>query len=148
MFTKILVPLDGSNISEQALEPAIRIAEKFEASIMLLRVFTPELEPATAGMSLRYPTLSFAHEQQECDKAEAYLRSMRAQWLGARVPISTRITTGSAPEMIVDAARQTQADLIVMSTHGRTGLNRLVYGSVAEAVLRGAHLPVLLIPVK
>jgi nucleotide-binding universal stress UspA family protein len=148
MFTKILVPLDGSNLSEQALEPAIRIAEKFGASIVLLRVFTPDLEPVAAGMSLRYPTLSYAHEHNECDKAEAYLRSMRAQWLGVGVPISTRTSTGSAPEMILDAAGQTQADLIVMSTHGRTGFNRLVYGSVAEAVLRGTHLPVLLIPIK
>ena len=148
MFTKILVPLDGSFFAERALEPAILIAQKFEASLVLLRVFTPELEPVSAGMSLQYPELSHSHEQIECEIAESYLRSTRAQWLGMGVPMSTRVMTGSAPEMILDAAAQTGAELIVMSTHGRTGLRRLLYGSVAEAVLRGTRLPVLLIPLK
>jgi nucleotide-binding universal stress UspA family protein len=55
---------------------------------------------------------------------------------------------GAPPELILDTAKAENVDLIVMSTHGRSGLNRLLYGSVAEAVLRGAHLPVLLIPFK
>jgi nucleotide-binding universal stress UspA family protein len=112
---------------------------------MLLRVFTPELEPVSAGMSLQYPKLSSLHEHNECELAESYLRSTQAQWVG--VPMTTRVATGSAPAMIQEAAAQAGIDLIVMSTHGRTGFSRLLYGSVAEAVLRGTHLPVLLIPI-
>ncbi|MEP7356488.1 MAG: universal stress protein [Anaerolineales bacterium] len=148
MFTNILVPLDGSRFAERALEPAIQMAQKFDATILLVRVFTPELEPIAAGMSLRYPELSSIHERNECELAESYLRSIRAQWLGMEVPMATRVMTGSAPEMIQEAAMQAGTDLIVMSTHGRSGFSRLLYGSVAEAVLRGTHLPVLLIPIK
>ena len=54
--------------------------------------------------------------------------------------------SGTPPEVIVNFAREQSIDLIVMSTHGRSGFSRLIYGSVAEAVLRGAHLPIMLIP--
>jgi nucleotide-binding universal stress UspA family protein len=64
------------------------------------------------------------------------------------LPVDYQLAFGAAPEMIVHIADQTHAELIVMSTHGRSGLNRFLYGSVAEAVLRGAHVPLLLIPVK
>ena len=80
--------------------------------------------------------------------AEGYLHAIQSQWQATGVPVSTRVAIGAAPELIVHVANQINADLIVMSTHGRSGLSRFLYGSVAEAVLRGTQLPLLLIPAK
>jgi nucleotide-binding universal stress UspA family protein len=86
------------------------------------------------------------HRAQE--SAEAYLDGIRCRWLQAGVPIRTQVFSGTPPELIVAVAKEQAVDMIVMSTHGRSGFSRLVYGSVAEAVLRGAHLPVLMIPIR
>jgi nucleotide-binding universal stress UspA family protein len=82
--------------------------------------------------------------QHQLDEAEGYLLNYPVPLPG--IPVRTRVLAGVAPELIVATAAEEPVDLIVMSTHGRAGLTRLLYGSVAEAVLRGAHTPVLLIP--
>ena len=149
MFKRILVTLDGSDLSERALQPAFEIAEKFGAQITLLRVIaidTPVL--AAAGAGPQYLHLRDLREEREQAEAEAYLHGIQAQWRGLPVSVATRVVVGAAPEMIVLAAEQCDAELIVMSTHGRSGLNRFLYGSVAEAVLRGTQSPLLLVPVK
>jgi nucleotide-binding universal stress UspA family protein len=148
MFTKILVTLDGSDLSERALEPAFHIAQKFDAKIFLLRVLTAEFETVGAGMGLAYNELRSMYDRHDREEAATYLQAIKAQWQGAGVPVYTRVMTGAPPEMILAVAEEAGVDLIVMSTHGRAGLSRLLYGSVAEAVLRGTQLPVLLIPVK
>jgi nucleotide-binding universal stress UspA family protein len=68
--------------------------------------------------------------------------------LGSGVSVRTEVVSGAPPDVILDVADAEHVDLVVMSTHGRSGLGRLVYGSVAESVLRGSRIPVLLIPVK
>jgi len=148
MFKRILVTLDGSDISERALEPAFHVAQKFGASITLLRVLTVERVAAAAGAGPQYFELAGLHEQHDRSEAEAYLRALRRLWEATGVPITTRVAVGAPPEMILAAASDGQADLIVMSTHGRSGISRFLYGSVAEAVLRGTELPLLLVPVK
>jgi nucleotide-binding universal stress UspA family protein len=147
MFKRILVTLDGSDFSERALEPAIHIAQKFGAEVLLLRVLTLEAV-AAAGTGPQYFELSGLHEQHDRDEAEAYLRAIKRLWESTDVPIATRVAVGAPPEMILIAAGDCDIDLIVMSTHGRSGISRFLYGSVAEAVLRGTQLPLLLIPVK
>jgi len=149
MYRHILVTLDGSDLAERALQPAFLFAEKFGAEVTLLRV-QPANEPLTAaaGSGPQYMQLSDMCEASERADSEAYLHGIQQQWRATGVPISTRLAFGAAPELIVRVASQINADLIVMSTHGRSGLNRFLYGSVAEAVLRGSQLPLLLIPVK
>lgn len=147
MFAKILVPLDGSEFAERALEPAVALARKFEADIVLLRVAIAE--EVVVGLATTGPqqydmrNMGLGRAQREAD---AYLDGLRLRWLDAGVPMRTTVLIGTPPELIVAAAKAEGADLIVMSTHGRSGIRRLVYGSVTEAVLRGARVPVLSIP--
>ncbi len=147
MFNKILVPLDGSALAERALEPAIRLARQFGGEITLLRVVVPEpVLVALPGLSPRPYDVYDAELRRDQEEAGAYLSGLKLQWHGAGVAIHAEVLSGTPAEMIVDVAQGRAVDLIVMSTHGRSGVNRLLYGSVAEAVLRGAHLPILLIP--
>ncbi len=148
MFKRILVSVDGSDFSERALEPAFELARQFRADVILLRVVALETVVMAAGNGPQYLELREMREERDRDESEAYLRGIQAQWRPTGVPIATRVAIGAAPEMIVQVAEQCDAELIVMSTHGRSGLNRFLYGSVAEAVLRGTQLPLLLIPVK
>jgi nucleotide-binding universal stress UspA family protein len=147
MFTKILVPLDGSEFAEQALPLACSLAQRFDGEIILVRVVVPEnLVIASPAMGALYPELPVEQSRLDREEALAYLRRVSEKCAVARVSHTGEVFEGAPAEMILEAAERTGADLIVMSTHGRTGLSRLVYGSVAEAVLRGGRVPVLLVP--
>jgi len=149
MFAKILVPLDGSELAERALIPAFAMAEKFQSEVVLLRVSMAE--SITVGLPALAPhvyALGRVGVRRDEQQAEAYLNGIKTRWRGSGVPINVESLWGAPPEMIVAAANEQQVDLIVMSTHGRSGVDRLIYGSVAEAVIRGVHMPVLLVPSK
>jgi nucleotide-binding universal stress UspA family protein len=149
MFTKILVPLDGSELAERALKPAFAIAQKFKSEILLLRIALSE--QAAVGLSALAPfSYDFPRAGLSCyeEEAESYLNRIQLCWLNSGVPIYAEVRQGVPAQLIVSAAHEQRADLVVMSTHGRSGFDRLVYGSVAEAVMRGAHVPVLLVPRK
>ena len=146
MYNKILVALDGSEQAERALKPAFEIAEKFGSEVALLRVpVAQQYVTMPSGSSVIVPETLVERDREE---TEAYLRAIKTQWLGWTASIRTEAIAGSPAEVILHVAATDQADLIIMSTHGRSGLSRLLYGSVAESVLRGARMPVLLIPLK
>lgn len=149
MFAKVLVPLDGSELSTRAVEPAVALARKFEAGVILLRVLAPEenpVAPQPAGVAYAG---TFEHAAQLIRRdAEGYLHGVRAEWHHTGVPIGTRVIPGAPARVIIDVARAEGVDLIVMSTRGRSGMDRWIYGSIAEAVLRGTDVPVMLIPVR
>jgi nucleotide-binding universal stress UspA family protein len=137
---RILVPTDFSELSNRALRDAVALAEKFDATIDLVYVIEPP----------PYPEFGYAHIPIK----EAGLRELAEIQIGklrAEVPALTRlvkdtmIRTGNAPYEIVQTALQLNSDLIVMSTHGRTGLKRLALGSTAEKVVRHATCPVLVL---
>jgi nucleotide-binding universal stress UspA family protein len=132
----ILVPLDGSVLAELALKPAVELAREKDAKLVLLRA-------AEAHTTVGDPTeaqVAVVHE------AEEYLAGVRARVLdGGVAAAETSVWYGRPAEAIVEAARYRNADLIVMSSHGRSGLGRLVLGSVAESVLRATATPILLI---
>jgi len=148
MFEKIIVTLDGSRLAEEAMEPAINLAQAFEGEVILLRVVMVEEAAVAAGMGVTYFDIREAIEKHGLEEAEAYLKSIETQWRSKGVRIRSEAVSGAPAEMIVETAKRLGAGMIVMSTHGRSGLGRLIYGSVAEAVLRAAIVPVLLIPVK
>lgn len=148
MFRKILVPLDGSDLAERALEPAFALAHKFGSEIILLRVIVPDellvsLPSLIPPVATRYQTKPLRHAEE----ADAYLFGVKMRWSASGVRILTEVLGGTPPQVIVTYAQEHLVDMIVMSTHGRSGFSRLIYGSVAEAVLRGAHLPILLTPI-
>lgn len=137
-FKHILVPLDGSELAERALEPAVTMAGTMGAEITLVRVVIPVY--LWAPFMEIEPTYDLAQERNERE-TRAYLQEVRDRLLGqnSSLQISTLVLSGPVAEAIIDFATQSDIDLIVMSSHGRSGLGRWVYGSVAEKVLRGAR---------
>lgn len=147
MFTKLLVPLDGSELAERALDSAFTLAQQSEGSLVLLRVAVPQLSPATAtpiygDYGLTLPMQSAAEAETE---AETYLKQLRADRAPRGLAVWLEIAQGQVAESIVDRSTALGVDLIVMSSHGYSGLTRWMLGSVAEKVLRAAPAPVLIL---
>ena len=134
MFNTILVPLDGSTLSERALPVALALARNTAAQVILARV--PTGEDAQTMADGRRP------EQARGD-AQVYLDTLRLSHQQPGLNLRTRLMTGDVASTIVDTAATERADLIVMSTHGYSGVTRWLLGSVTEKVLRTAPCPVL-----
>jgi nucleotide-binding universal stress UspA family protein len=131
---KILVPVDFSDCSRKALQYAIPFARQFDAELVLLHV--EELLPAVADMG----PIPIELPPNGRVELEAVQRS-----LGGAVSSSTSLRAGSPHVEIAAAARELGIDLIILSTHGRRGLSRVVLGSTAEKVVRHAPCPVLVV---
>lgn len=134
---RLLVPVDFSDCSLEALEYAVQVGKQFKAVVTILHV----LEPVSYGLDF---TLRHAGEDRQVrNRVESCLSEF------ARLLVSQGLTTqhevrgGTPRDSILDCARERESDLIVMGTHGRRGLSHLATGSVAEAVLRRAPCPVL-----
>lgn len=123
------------------------MAQCFGAAVCLVRVVAQDIAAFTTALRPQVEELEHVQEQHERLLAEAYLNDVKARW-GPGMMIETHVAMGAPPEAILKVAREKKADLIVLSTHGRSGFERLLYGSVAEAILRGSHIPVLMIPTK
>ena len=126
MIRWVLVPLDGSALSEHAVTTAVEIARRTHATLGLALVEEGSAPPQRSDQSV-------------------YLRSVARLGSGAGVPVTTTLLSGPVVEALVTRAQAMGADLIVMTTHGRSGLSRLLFGSVAEGVVRRASIPVLLV---
>ncbi len=142
MYQNILVPLDGSALAEAALHHAEALALEFKSNMILLRVvispyqlIAPDL--VLSGAVTELPGLR--------DQAVQYLQGLSGELREKGISYQTAILDGPVPDAITDFAKSEHVDLIVMSTHGRGGISRWVYGSVAEKVLQAAPCPVLLI---
>ncbi len=145
MFSKILVPLDGSEIAERALAPALALANKPGAHLTFLRV---PLVPTgwDRGIEGTDPYIEAWAEQRygmERKLAQDYLAKVKQQSLRDDVEVETKIMEGDVATVILQAAAE--HDLVVMSTHGYSGLTKWMMGSVAEKVLTSASCPALVI---
>ena len=137
-FQSILVPLDGSPLSKQALTWAVDLAEKYQAQIVLFRVgLLPDLWSLQEASEM---DSQLDELQSQCMK---YLLSIQARLQGQRV--KAEYAVGNATQRIVERSNQLDCSLVVMNSHGRDGLSRWMIGSVAEKVARHAGCPVLLI---
>ena len=148
MLHKLLVPLDGSELAEQALPYATELAQKFDAEVILLWVLQPPpIVPVTEFAVIPYQDEAYVERAEE--QAREYLGGIRARLIEAgiraRVAIVKSISVAGA---IVDFAEKQAVDLIVKTTHGRSGISRWVFGSVASKVLEQAPCPVFLVRVK
>lgn len=143
-FRHLAVPLDGSDDGERALEPAERLRKAFDARLTLLRVVPAPMELTSIyGMSgVRVERES--HRQRRAE-AEEYLEAVAGRAGGEPAPETVVLESAGAAEGVIEGARAAGADLIVLSSHGRSGLERTVIGSVADKVIRGTTLPVLVI---
>ena len=144
MFEKILIPLDSSELAERALKPGMALAEQGNADVFLLSV--PFMEQAfveeQAGVGFMLPDQSLTQSRRDLTE---YQEAMKRRYAHPNVRIHTTIIDGDEAGVIVDAAIRENVDLIVMSTHGRSGFSRWMLGSVTERVLRHAPCPVLVV---
>ncbi len=137
MFRKILVPLDSSRFAEAALAPAISIARALQAEIDLVMVHEPRPLAGAADV---------AWHAEQVESEDRYMTTMADQLSSyGTVPTTSVVLSGDVVQTICNRVRDGNADLIVMSSHGRTGINRAWIGSVADGLLRKAGVPVLMI---
>ncbi len=140
MIKSILVPLDGSPLSERALPWAFDLAEKYSAQIILLRVgILPDV------WSLQDPPEIDTRLDELETQCMKYLLQVESRLQDRKVPVKAEYCVGNASQRIVERSQQPDCSLIVMNSHGRDGLARWMIGSVAEKVSRHASCPVLLI---
>ena len=133
----ILVPVDFSQDSEEAVGCAIGLAQQFQARLTLLHaIYVPEA--AEVNMAAYLDKI-----QSESDQLMA---ACRKRVEDAGVTVDSLVVRGVPSHRITETAQEQQADLIVMGTHGRTGLRHMLIGSVAERVVRHASCPVMVVP--
>lgn len=142
MFSKLLVPLDGSTLAEKALPYAVSLARRMESELVLLQVL--EMPPVIEG--------SLAAENALISSAESYLEKVkeiitdsdRVQHIPAE-QVHSKVAFGNPQYEVAEIAATSGANLIVMTTHGRSGVAQLIMGSVASGVIQHTDLPVLVI---
>lgn len=144
-FKKILVPVDFSSDSARAVRMAMELALRYDAALTLIHVYEPVAYALPDGHTFfTQPQLDelFVEFRKYLDAIQAEAKA------GGVARVETRLEQGFAASQICESAEQMGCDLIVMGTHGRTGLSHLFLGSVAERVLRMAPCPVLTVKTK
>jgi len=143
-FSNILVPVDFSPVSKRVIAHAVSIAKRFDAAVHVVHAFElpPPLRPDLTVWSGDFRATL---EKQGHDEGVRTLRTLLDDRDFAGVPITTEVKPGHPYDVILASAEARKSDLIVMGTHGRTGLSHLVMGSVAEKVVQHAPCPILTI---
>ncbi|CAH2030222.1 universal stress protein [Trichlorobacter ammonificans] len=143
-FTTILLATDFSDTSHQAAEYALDLARSFEARLLVLHVIN---EPVDLR-GFYVPHISFEQLEKEIETGAArMLETFCTEQFGDYGAVETALATGVPFEEILRMAEERSADLIVIGTHGRTGLDHLIFGSTAERVVRSASCPVMTVRV-
>lgn len=139
-FKRILWPTDFSESSYQALDAAKTLVSTFSGKLWAVHVVgpIPAIEPST---TFNIPLL----ERELLQYAQTKLKDVVGRLLERDFPVKQMVLSGFAAEEITRVARQEKIDTIVMATHGRTGFNRMAFGSVAEKLIRTAPCPVLVV---
>ena len=156
MFERIIVPLDGSRLSAQAIPYASEVGKRFDAEIILVRVLAPSglaIVSQATGMEDAAATDIIAQEARVKDvdnasNAKRYLMNWAQSLKTQGVKASYQVTIGTPAKAIMELAIAQQASLIVMMSHGRGWFKRAIMGSVADEILRGSAVPVLIIRAK
>jgi nucleotide-binding universal stress UspA family protein len=154
---KILVPIDYSSDSEQALLWGVSLSEKYGARVVLLHVIPKAVEEVfPQGIGVTSPPAYYYERMPPgnrpfggqaiiidlVDKAQAELQDFAQRNLKEPMPLEAKVAVGKPAEEILRVAHEERVDLIIMGTHGRTGLRHLLLGSVAEEITRHAACPV------
>jgi len=146
MYRNILVPIDGSRLSDKAVKEAAMLAQAGKAKLLLFHVVAPYQMPVYAeGMNI--PSLPRATAaKKSARRAGRILASAEKRARAAKVPASRAWAISGTPHnAIVEIARKRRCDLIVMASHGRTGLSKFLLGSETQAVLAMVKVPVLVV---
>jgi nucleotide-binding universal stress UspA family protein len=149
MFERVIVPLDGSKVGESALPVIRQLADKLtpgaKVDVTLIGVITLLRHWVVVGEASA--PVSYTEEELNLIKGRVadYLKKTGESIIGSNISVNTVVTSGNAAEEILKTADRVKADLIAMSTHGRSGLRRLAFGSITDKVLRGSRIPVLMV---
>lgn len=140
LIKKILVPVDFSDYSKDALKYAVQFAKQFNARLYIVYVVEPVIYPADFSMGqVAIPSL----ENDIKNRAEEEMESLVKSFVDPSIKTEKIIKTGKPFVEIIETAREVDADIIIMATHGHTGVEHLLFGSTAEKVVRKAPCPVL-----
>jgi nucleotide-binding universal stress UspA family protein len=143
MFNHILVPVDGSAASSEALEKAVAVAQAFKSRVTVVSVIDIY---AFVGMGIDAGHGHAEYLKAVTDQAETAVRDAKLIFDAAGIELIASVIEGQVIyQNIIDAATSANADLIVMGSHGRKGFAKLVLGSVASQVLAHTHLPVMIV---
>jgi nucleotide-binding universal stress UspA family protein len=146
VYRKILVPLDGSALSESVLEHVIAIASGCKVpEVVLIRVRQPLDQTVTIAVD--YETASELDNAYQ-EEAVSYLEQVATGLKEKGLLANTTVLTGKPAEEILNYAQNSGVDMIIMSTHGRSGTARWVLGSVADRVIRHSTVPVIITPAR
>lgn len=143
MFKHIFVPLDGSLRAEQALPVAARIAQVEEGSLCLVRVISPAID--FSGGLAPVPAMSEQALKAELSAATEYLKALTASPAMIGIEMRTEVLSGVPAFSLVTAIEASEADLIALCSHGRTGFSRWALGSIAHALVHQSSVPVLVL---
>ena len=149
MFERVLVPLDGSKVGESALPVIEQLVDKLAPSakveITLIGVITLLRHWVVVGEASA--PVSYTDEELQIikERVSDYLIKTAESLKKRGVSVNTIVSSGNAADEILKAVDEVKADLIAMSTHGRSGLRRLAFGSITDKVLHGSHIPVLMV---
>lgn len=147
-YEKILVPLDGSAFAAQALPHALALAVQSKAELILFRV-VPDASSLSQVLEQSRNIMHIDDRQEHfVDEALAALEKLAEELRLHDLKVTPVVQSGPPAAKLIDYAHEKGVDLIVMSSHGRSGLNRWVFGSVAEKVLRGAGCSIFLVRAK
>ena len=140
LIKNILVPIDFSDYSKNALRYAVQFAKQFKAKMYLIYVVEPMIYPADFSMGqVAIPSM----DSDLQNRADEELKSIAKNFIESSIKSETIIRTGKPFVEINETAKEVDADLIIMRTHGHTGVEHLLFGSTAEKVVRKAPCPVL-----
>ena len=149
MFKKIMVPLDGSELAECVI-PYVEdfIDQGRVESIVFVRVIKHVVNPASFEEGMTFITEDLDKlESEKKSFAESYLKKVVSRLKGSGVKFQTEVLVGRIGDNLIDYIRANDFDLILIATHGRSGLSRWVRGSVADKILSASHVPVLMVRV-
>lgn len=139
-FNKILVPIDFSDFSKSALKYAVTFAQQYHSKLILIYVMEPVIYPPDFSMGqITLPTVNFDMDK----RAKEELDKLAEVEIGSLVQVQTLIKTGKPFVEIIETAKDEDVDLIIISTHGHSGVEHILFGSTADKVVRKAPCPVL-----
>lgn len=150
MFGRILVPLDGSRLSEKALPYAVELAKRFDSEVILIRAVAPaSVQPALGAESVQAVEImmeeSKSLERHSVGRARRYLTLKEQQLAGDKLKLTKRVVLGAPAQVILSECKRSKIDLVVMTTRGHGGFKRALLGSVTDEIVRSPLVPVLVV---
>jgi nucleotide-binding universal stress UspA family protein len=142
MYKTILVPLDGSKRAEAILGHVEELARHYNAKVIFLHVIEPTFMMGPEGTEME---LYQQEIKQQTEQAESYLAAVQGEFREKNIKARMRMAYGPAVGAIIETAKNENADIIAIASHGRSGLSQVFYGSVAAGVLHRIDRPLLLI---